>query len=188
MSRKSTTKAAPAGGKSDVQNATTTTVDPADVAAAAASMSDVVDVGERSTEVPPEASSTAPREDEVRPEDVPPTPGPEVQPPAPEAEPDVQPPAPEEGVPPAAAEPGAPAVDAEPELPVEEAVVSAPVSDETFFRCNGCGKPGPAAANEAESLEKALADGWFMSQHPTPLPYCCGGSPDAFPFDRAPGT
>jgi hypothetical protein len=64
-------------------------------------------------------------------------------------------------------------------LPVEVEPVARAVDEATgplreFFRCGGCGRPGPEAWTEEQALKSALDAGWFMSDHVPPVPYCCG--------------
>jgi hypothetical protein len=167
-------KGASKAGKPAAETATTEVATEA-VTAAAAGMGDVEDVGERETVVgaPPVATmndDTFVGEGGPPPDDAPP-------------------PSAAAHIPTPLAEPVAPEVlEAAGGPPVEEsaaAPAAPPASDETFFRCNGCGRPGPAADTAEASLEKALAEGWYMSQHTPPLPYCCGGGvedPSQFPF------
>jgi hypothetical protein len=47
-----------------------------------------------------------------------------------------------------------------------------PSTGSALVRCNGCGRESDTAATEDKALENALANGWFMSEHEPPLPYC----------------
>jgi hypothetical protein len=56
------------------------------------------------------------------------------------------------------------------------AAATAPPGDSqggtAIVRCNGCARKSEPAETVKQALGNALANGWFMSEHDPPLPYC----------------